>query len=195
MKKKLAVLDVNAPVVLGFTLICFISLVLGVVTGGKSTVLLFSVYQSPLSDPFFYVRLVGHIFGHSSWSHFIGNIMLILIIGPLLEEKYGSFDLALMILITALVTGIGNVIFFPNIRLLGASGVVFAMILASSLTCLKEKKIPLTFLLVAALYLGEEFYRAFFVQDNISQLTHIVGGVVGAGLGVIMGKGNRSNRT
>lgn len=50
--------------------------------------------------------------------------MLILVVGPLLEEKYGSANILFVILATALVTGIVNFIFFPYTQLLGASGVV-----------------------------------------------------------------------
>ena len=56
---------------------------------------------------------------------------MILIIGPLLEEKYGSKKMFSVILVTAVITGIVNYVFFPNIRLLGASGVAFALILLS----------------------------------------------------------------
>lgn len=41
-------------------------------------------------SPLFYVRLFGHVLGHASWDHFTGNILLILVIGPMIEEKYGS---------------------------------------------------------------------------------------------------------
>lgn len=178
----------NAPVILGFTAICFIALALDVVTGGSSNRLLFSVYRSSLADPFTYIRFIGHIFGHGGWEHLIGNIMLILVVGPLLEEKYGSANLLFVILATALVTGIVHFIFFPRVQLLGASGVVFALILLSSFTRLKEGGIPLTFLLVAVIYIGGQVYEGIFIRDNVSNLTHILGGIVGAGLGYVMNR-------
>lgn len=154
----------------------------------------FSVYRSSLLDPLTYVRFVGHVFGHAGWEHFLGNIMLILVVGPLLEEKYGSADLLFVILATALVTGIANFALFPRIQLLGASGVVFALILLSSFTSMKEGEIPLTFILVAALYIGQQVYQGIFVNDNVSNLTHILGGLVGAGLGYVMNKDKIRNR-
>lgn len=154
----------------------------------------FSVYRSSLLDPLTYVRFVGHVFGHAGWEHFLGNIMLILVVGPLLEEKYGSADLLFVILATALVTGIANFALFPRIQLLGASGVVFALILLSSFTSMKEGEIPLTFILVAALYIGQQVYQGIFVNDNVSNLTHILGGLVGAGLGYVMNKDKIHNR-
>ena len=190
--KKLRI-SFNSPVILGFTIICFAVLMLGYATSGRSTVYAFSVYRSSFLNPFTYIRLVGHVFGHANWEHFIGNIMLILVVGPLLEEKYGSSNMIFIILATALVTGVVNVIFFFGIRLLGASGVVFALILLSSLTSIKEGEIPLTFILVAFIYIGEQVYQGMFVHSNVSNLTHILGGFTGASLGFVMNK-NKMNR-
>lgn len=186
-------LSFNSPVILGFTIICLLALVLDWATGGWTNNNIFSVYNSSLINPLTYVRFIGHIFGHAGWDHFIGNIMLLLIVGPLLEEKYGSSNIIFVILSTALVTGLVNFIFFPNVQLLGASGVVFAFILLSPFTSVKEKTIPVTVILVAIIYIGEQIYSGLYVQDNISHLTHILGGVIGAGLGYVMHK-NKMNR-
>ena len=183
----------NSPVILGFTIACFFVLVIDWITGGTSTNTLFSVYRSSISSPLTYVRFFGHVLGHAGWEHFIGNIMLILVVGPLLEEKYGSSNILFVIIATALVTGLINFVFFPHAQLLGASGVVFALILLSSFTSFKEGKIPVTFLLVAVIYIGEQVYQGIFIQDNVSNLTHIVGGGVGSSLGFIMNK-NKMNR-
>ncbi|MCM1506661.1 MAG: rhomboid family intramembrane serine protease [Ruminococcus flavefaciens] len=173
----------NSPVVLGFTAICLVSLLLSMVTHGASNNLMFSVYRSSLLDPFTYVRFFGHVFGHASWEHFINNIMYILLIGPLLEEKYGKTEMIMIIAVTALVTGLINFIFFPHVCLLGASGVVFAFILLSSFTSFQNGKIPVTFLLVAVIYIGQQVYNGVFSHNNISELTHIIGGIVGSAFG------------
>ncbi len=183
----------NSPVVLGFTMICFLALLLNWATKGWSNNTLFSVYHSSLLDPFTYIRFIGHAFGHAGWDHFLGNIMLFLVIGPLLEEKYGSLNLLFVILATALITGLVNYIFFPRIQLLGASGVVFALILLSSLAGIREGTIPFTLILVALIYIGGEIYSGLFIQDNVANLTHILGGGIGAFLGFVMHK-NKMNR-
>ena len=188
MREQRLKISFNSPVVLGFTVVCFAALILSMMTGGKANHLFFSVYRSSLMSPLTYIRFVGHVFGHAGWEHFLGNIMLILVVGPLLEEKYGSANLLFVVLATALVTGIANFALFPRVQLLGASGVVFALILLSSFTSIKEGEIPLTFILVAALYIGQQIYQGIFVNDNVSNLTHILGGVVGAGLGYVMNK-------
>lgn len=173
----------NSPVILGFTAICLISLLLNMLTHGASNNMIFSVYRSSLLNPLTYVRFFGHVFGHASWSHFMNNIMYILIIGPLLEEKYGKADTIMIIAVTALATGLINFIFFPHVQLLGASGVVFAFILLSSFTSFQNGKIPVTFIIVAVIYIGQQIYSGVFEKNNISELTHIIGGFVGSAFG------------
>ena len=186
-KKKLQ-LSFNSPVVLGFVFCCFGVLILDTLTGHFMVNEFFSVYRSSLFNPLTYVRFFGHVLGHAGWEHFFGNMMMLLLVGPLLEEKYGSGNLLVVILSTALVTGLIHFVFFPHSQLLGASGVVFAFIMLSSMTSFKEGKIPLTFILVALIYIGQQVYSGMFVQDNISNLTHIVGGMVGSWLGYVMNK-------
>lgn len=188
MNKRKLQLSFNAPVVLGFTILCFVVLILDTVTNGNITNSFFSVYRSSLVNPATYIRFFGHVVGHAGWDHFMGNIMMILVVGPLLEEKYGSSNILFVILSTALVTGIVNFVFFPNVQLLGASGVVFAFILLSSLASITEGKIPITFILVAIIYIGEQVYSGIFINDNVANLTHIIGGLVGSVLGYIMNK-------
>ena len=170
-------------------ILSFIVYVVDNLTGGFSTRLLFSVYRSSFIDPFTYFRFFGHVLGHANLDHFLGNIMLILVIGPMLEEKYGSANILFVILATALVTGLVHFFVFPHVYLLGASGVVFAFILLSSFAGFREGRIPFTFIVVALLYIGQQVYQGVFVHDNISNLTHILGGIVGALLGYIMNKG------
>ena len=138
--------------------------------------------------------MFSHVLGHANWEHLFGNMTMLLVVGPLLEEKYGSANTLFVILATALVTGLVNFFFFPGVRLLGASGVVFAFILLSSFTCSQERKIPITFILVALIYIGQQIYSAIFVNDNISNLAHLLGGGVGSLLGYIMNK-NKMYRT
>ena len=185
--KKLRI-QYNSPVVLSFALLSLLALILGRLTGGWTTRALFCVYRAPLTDPLTYVRMVGHVLGHSGYAHYMGNMTLLLVIGPPLEEKYGSRRLLGCILFTALASGLVQFIFFPGTALLGASGIVFMMIVLSSLAGMREGTIPLTLILVVLIYLGGEIVDAVTVRDNVSQLTHIVGGLCGAGLGFSMKK-------
>ena len=180
-------IDYNSPVVLSFVFLSFVVLILGYITKGFTTRLFFCVYRSSPLDLLTYVRLVGHVLGHANLSHHINNMMMLLLVGPMLEEKYGSKLLFEMMFITAVITGLANNMLFPT-GLLGASGIVFMMIILSSVTSVKEGKIPLTLIVVVILYLGEQVAAGIFSADNISQLTHIVGGVCGGVFGMMMNK-------
>jgi rhomboid protease GluP len=187
-EKTMKKLQYNSPVILTFFFASLASLLLGFVTNGWTTGALFSVYRSSLGDPLFYVRLFGHVLGHSGWQHFMGNMVLLLVIGPPLEEKYGSSTLLVGILTTALISGILQCVLFPNAALLGASGIVFMLIMLSSLAGMRSGRIPLTLILVAVLYLGQQVYSIMFVRDNVANFMHIVGGVCGTGFGFAMAK-------
>jgi rhomboid protease GluP len=177
----------NSPVVLSFVFICIGAFLLNLLTGGYTNQLLFTVYRGSMTDPLFYVRMIGHVFGHAGWEHLSGNMMYILLLGPMLEEKYGSRNMAVIIGLTAITTGLVNVIFFSH-GLLGASGVVFAFIILSSITSVKDGGIPLTFILVAVIYIGGQLIDGLTVKDNVSNLTHIIGGIVGACYGMALNK-------
>ena len=173
----------NAPVTLSFVSICFVATLLGIASNGEITKTLFMTYHSSFLNPMTYVRFVTHVFGHIGWSHFIGNASYLLLLGPMLEEKHGSKAILEVILITAVVTGLINYFFFLNIGLCGASGVVFAFIMLASFTDFREGEIPITFILVAAIFIGQQVYEGIAVQNNISNMAHIVGGIVGAIIG------------
>lgn len=191
MKKKLRI-TFNAPVVLSLVAISFLATLLNYITDGASGRMLFMTYHSPLLSPLTWVRAITHIFGHADWSHLIGNMSYLLLLGPMLEEKYKSSTLAIVLVLTALATSLVNYIFFPYIALCGASGVVFAFILLSSFTSFKDGEIPLTFILVALFFLGQQVYEGITVQDNISNTAHIVGGIVGGITGYVLNKSGKN---
>ena len=182
----------NAPVALTFALLSLLALVANHFTNGWANATLFSVYRcSLLADPLGFFRFFGHVLGHSGYAHYIGNMVLILVLGPNLEDRFGSWNVLWAILFTALVSGLVQFIFFPGTALLGASGIVFMMILLSSFGGVKNGTIPTTLILVAIFYLGGELWDAIFVRDNISQLTHIIGGLCGTVLGFIRASGRK----
>lgn len=181
----------NSPVVLTFALVSLVVLLLGELTGGWTNGAFFSVYRASFTDPLSYVRLFGHVLGHSSLAHYTSNIMLLLVIGPMLEEKYGASLMVSMMAVTAAVSGILHCIVSSSTMLLGASGIVFMLILLASFSGVDGKTIPLTLILVAAVYLGQEIYAGMFADDNVSHFTHIVGGLCGAAFGFLLGRRHR----
>lgn len=171
-------LSYNSVVILSFFFISLFSLILNYLTKGKSNKALFSSYRSNMLSPLTYVRLVTHIFGHVDWSHFMNNFLYILLIGPMIEEKYGSINLVIMILVTAIITGILNTL-FSNKRILGASGIVFMLIVLSSFVNITTDKVPITLILICIFYIVNEIISGIFKKDNVSHIGHIIGAVFG----------------
>lgn len=171
----------NAPTTLSFAFVCAVVLVLSQTLLPSLTTAWFMVpgknnfSMGRVSD---WVRVFTHVIGHADWNHLISNFSLILLVGPILEQTYGSLSLLGMIAITAFVTGLMNAFLFPT-ALLGASGVVFMMILLASFTNFNKGEVPLTFILILILYLGREVFHSFQSND-ISEFAHIVGGFCGS---------------
>lgn len=207
MKKKFK-LTYNAPVTLTFAILSvFILLLDKYLLGGHLISPIFTAparigkhiqtasgdmligfnYKSVLD----YFRLFTHVLGHSDWNHLLGNFAYILLLGPLLEERYGSKMLLLMIVVTAFVTGVINVCLIPR-TLLGASGIVFMLIVLASITNIEKNVIPLSFVFVVVLFLGRELINAP-KTENISTVAHIAGGLCGSMFGFMVAP--KSKRT
>jgi membrane associated rhomboid family serine protease len=172
----------NSPVVLIFSAVCALIYLMSSDAIMNNWFVL--VPEWDLNNPRWYFRIFSHILGHASMEHLMGNLALFLLLGPIVEEKYGSKNLLAMILTTAIITGFIHIAFF-NVGLLGASGVVFMLILLVSMVNFKNKQIPLTFILIVVIYIGKEVMGTF-EDDNISNSTHIVGGFVGAMFGFLL---------
>ncbi len=172
----------NSPVILTFALISAVVMLISNSTGGTFTMAFFSTGPGlSYTDISTYFRLFSHIAGHANWEHLVGNFSIILLIGPLLEEKYGSQLMLVMVLFTAFVTALLNNLLFTT-GLLGASGIVFMLILLSSFASVRSGSLPLTFIIIVVLYLGKEVYGAL-KMDNVSQFAHILGGICGGVFG------------
>ena len=176
----------NAPVTLTFIFISLIILILNSILGGVLTTKCFSVYRSSLTDPLAYVRMFGHVLGHIDYNHFIANALPILILGPGLEERYGSRTVLFAIFIAAFTSGLFWFIAFPQYSLLGASGIVFMMIMLSTFGNVRDGCIPLTCIVVMVLYVGGEILDAIFAADTVSQTAHIIGALCGTVLGFLL---------
>ena len=181
------IIHYNSPVVLTFAIVTVVVYLISVFVFPGLTGHFFRVGPSfSFFDPLDYLRLVSHVIGHVSFDHLFSNLILVLLLGPILEERYGSSTILGMMFVTALCTGIINVLFFPT-GLLGASGIVFMFVILVSIVNMKSGSIPLSFLLVSFIFIGRELIQVFR-QDNISQMAHIVGGSIGAVFGFRLAK-------
>lgn len=185
----------NSPVVLTFSLICigvyFVDLIASVGTGpnevGRITSAFFMLPGNfNWANPLDYLRMLTYTMGHANEAHIMGNMSIFLLIAPIMEEKYGSGKILLMMVLTALVTASLQILLFSS-GLLGASGIVFMFIVLVSFADARKGSIPLTFILVVLFFIGQEVIHS--MQDNqVSEYAHIMGGVMGAIFGWVFNK-------
>ncbi len=176
----------NAPVVLTYALVSAVVLLIDQISGGAFIRAFFVLPPTLEPSLLGWLKMVTYVIGHANWTHLISNFSFILLIGPVLEEKYGSLPLLLMMIVTALATAILNLIVVRT-GLYGASGIVFMLILLSSFTNIRQGEIPITFILIVALYVVREFISALS-PDTVSQLAHIAGGIIGGTFGFLFSK-------
>jgi len=177
----------NSPVILTFALLCAVVLLIDQISGGWLIRNFFTLDPSFQAGSFLsWLRMFTYVIGHQSWTHLISNFSFILLIGPVLEEKYGSLPILAMMLVTALATAFLNLLLLRT-GLLGASGIVFMLVLLSSFTNIRQGEIPITFILIVALYIVREFVNALN-PDTVSQLAHIAGGLIGGAFGFLFSK-------
>ncbi len=125
-----------------------------------------------------WLTLFTYSVAHADLAHLLGNLSFILLLGPMLEEKYGIKNMVVMVIITIVITALVD-LFFIKQAVLGSSGIVFMLVMLTSFANMKRNTIPLTFLLVAFLFLGKEILESY-KEDNVAQFAHIIGGVCGS---------------
>ena len=178
--------DYNAPVILTYFFICFLILMIDKLCRGKFSATFFTTYKNDsLLNPLTYFKLISHSLGHADWDHLYSNFIKILLIGPLIEEKYGSINLLIAMILTSLIIGIVNKVFGKG-GILGASGVAYMLILLSSFVNMENGKIPITLTLIILFFVVDEVIKLFRrKKDGVSHLGHITGAICGIILGML----------
>lgn len=178
--------DYNAPVILTYFFICLIILMIDKLCKGKFSATFFTTYKNDsLLNPLTYFKLISHSLGHADWDHLYSNFIKILLIGPLIEEKYGSINLLIAMILTSLIIGIVNKLFGKG-GILGASGVAYMLILLSSFVNMENGKIPITLTLIILFFVVDEVIKLFRrKKDGVSHLGHITGAICGIILGML----------
>lgn len=171
---------VNAPILLGFVCLCTLLHMIAEIVPGLPQILGVDDAFTQLWNPFSYLSLFTHVLAHSDWGHLKGNMVHLLLVGPAVEHEFGSRNLLLIILLVAFSSAMVHLaVGADHTYQLGASGVVFACILLSSLVTASAACIPLSFVIVAIWWLGDELFKFFFSGDGVSHHAHISGGIVG----------------
>ena len=177
-------IDIDAPLTLTFAFLCAIIQALSAICGKDFVVTYFAVHPwrsfncySPLS----YFRMISQIFGHGDWNHLNGNMINLLLVGPSCERVFGFYNLSKIFVWTAVASSAAHMSLGPsNAVQLGASGVVFMLILLNSLVEVKIGRIPLTFVCQICLWCNKEIVAQLFSNDHISHIAHLSGAIVGS---------------
>lgn len=177
--------DYNSPVIITYLILSVIAWLLNIISRGKTNKILFSNYRSSPLNPLTYIRLFTHSIGHKDWDHLASNFLYILLIGPMIEEKYGSINLLIMLLITSLIIALFNII-FNNYCITGASGNVYMLIVISSFSNLSEGKIPITLILIFLFYISTEIKKSILEgSKKVYHDGHLIGALCGLVFGLI----------
>lgn len=175
----------KSPVIFGFFIVTSIVYLIGVYTNGTSTDALFLTYGLDLNNALFYITLFTYPFGHMDFNHFSGNMLMLLLFGIPVERYYGSKKVSIMLLIDTLITGIIHAIVYPDAYMMGASGIVYMMILLFVIPNLKKDIFSVFQVMVVATLVVGEFIQCFFNGLGISNLAHFIGAIFGLIFGIV----------
>ena len=174
----------DAPVTLTFVIICAVLFLLNtfLIKNGAMDKLLSSPTSTAgslpfiVSQPLSYLRLLLYIFGAGEGSVLITNLILIMLLGPAMEERYGSVIIGIMIFVSALFSGVLNACFCME-SLTGAVPVVSMMIFLNAFMSFSKKKFPLSFAAVMVLFVVLEVFGG---AGAIRIIICIAGGLCGS---------------
>lgn len=168
----------NSVVIISYFLICLTILILNNISKGKLNNFL-TIKKGSILNPMNYIRLITSGLCHKDWAHFRNNFIIILLIGPMLEEKYGSIELLEMLLITTTVTTVCHSLIHKSASI-GASDNVYMMVVLCSIVNIINGKIPITLVLIFLFYLADEIIKSLGKnKDNVAHDSHIIGAICG----------------
>lgn len=172
-KQKLASLILTSPVNGGSAAMA--GGALGV-AGAAASNLAFSA-----SNPLSYLRLFSYALGAASGEILVCNMIFILLLGPSMEERYGTVVIAIMTFVSALFSGVLNACFCKS-PLQGCEAIIFMMIFLNSFVSLSKKKIPFSFVLVFILFVLRGIFSADFkaASSAIQIIINVAGGLCGS---------------
>jgi len=177
LNKILNYFDYNSKVILTFFFICLLFRVLDKIFHVNK---IMSAKRGHILNPFTYIRFITRIFVHRDWVHFSNNFFYILLLGPMIEEKYGSLNLIYMILITAFASSLIQVI-LERSESVGCSDIVYMMIVLCSFVSITTGKIPITFVIIFFKFIADEIILTFHHKknDNVGHISHVMGAICG----------------
>lgn len=132
----------------------------------------------------FYWQPLTYMFVHSGWSHFIFNMLALFCFGHEVERAIGSKEFLLFYLFCGILDGLISVALYSvlgyNILLMGASGAIYALLLAFAVIFPRSiisiwGIFPVPAPVLVAVYAVIEIFSQIFGGGNVAHLTHLAG--------------------
>lgn len=175
----------DAPVTLSFAFISIVLFVIDLIL--KKVDLSLLILSSPtsakgslpfeLNNALSYFRILLYGFGGTT-PVLIYNLIFVLLLGPGIEEKYGSVVIGIMMMFSSLFAGVLNSC-FGTIPLKGCVSMVFMLIFLNSFTSFTNKKVPLSFITVFVLFILSQIYTEP-KMNALQFFINIAGGLCGS---------------
>lgn len=131
-----------------------------------------------IRDPLVILRTIIYIFGETDKVYLFTNLLFIILIGPVMEERYGSVIIGIMFFVAAFVTGSMSAC-FCKVAYRGCSSVVFMLLLLNAMMFFTKKTISATSITMVVLFICREF---FIANPNgvVGTLIILAGGLAGS---------------
>ena len=133
----------------------------------------------------FYWTPITYMFTHGGMSHIIFNMLGLFFFGPQLEHRMGSWEFLTFYMVSGILSGVFSLIVYIisgyNVFLVGASGAIFAILLAFAVYFPNAIVyiffvIPVKTKIMVLLFTGIELFQEIFgINGGIGHLTHLAG--------------------
>jgi len=143
-----------------------------------------------------YFSVLTALFAHANMAHLFGNMIFLYIFGSLVEREQGGAALAFAFLFGGILTFLLSIPVYPQAAMVGASGAIFTLAAITMLT--NPLKLTILFFMpVGAVALVFFIYNIIAVTQGVSGNTafasHVIGFLIGMGLGALWSKDWKAN--
>lgn len=135
----------------------------------------FCLYDLPKNP----LMVLAAMFSHGDISHLAGNMLYVLLFGPMVEKRLGSMKFVLLYLLSGLLAAFGYGYMNPETPILGASGAI-----AGIMAVFPFVQRNWVSMVVAGLAVWFAFFSDFEaawsgITWGVANLAHVIGGVSG----------------
>lgn len=143
-----------------------------------------------------YVRLFSYMFIHYNFMHIASNMFALLIIGHYVEKKLGQIKTLIIYAVSGILAGLLSLVMHSfsgnaDYYTVGASGAIFALMGSSFILKFRYDGLGLKKLIYGFAYVA--FYAYLSRGDNVDNIAHLSGGIIGAAIAFVMVAGKKGS--